>query len=74
MNNIECGKAAKAEKLSAKFFKNGEDILAKSIPVVFNLSIFRGVFPDLWNVGKEKSVFKKGRKLTFPTAGQFHYS
>ena len=47
MNNIECGKAAKAEKLSAKFFKNGEDILAKSIPVVFNLSIFRGVFPDL---------------------------
>ena len=47
MNNTECGKAVKAEKLSAKFFKNGEDMLAKSIPVVFTLSVFRGVFPDL---------------------------
>ena len=62
MTNIESSKAAGVDKLSARFLKDGTNILAKSISRLCNLSISQGVFPNACKVAKLKPIFKKSKK------------
>ena len=62
MTNIESSKAARVDKLSGRFLKDGANILAKPISALCNPSISQGVFSSACKVAKLKSIFKKGKK------------
>ena len=62
MTNIESSKAARVNKLSGRFLKDGANILAKPISALCNLSMSQGVFSSASQVAKLKPIFKKGKK------------
>ena len=62
MTNTESSKAAGVDKLCGRFLKDGDNILAKPISALCNLSISQGVFPNACKVAKLKPIFKKGKK------------
>ena len=61
MQDINSSKTARVDRLSRKLLKYGDDILAKPISVLCNISISRGVFPSACKVAKLKPIFKKGK-------------
>ena len=62
MTNIESSKAARVDKSSGRFLKDGANILVKLISTLCNLSISQGVFSNACKVAKRKPIFKKGKK------------
>ena len=62
MRDIKSPKAAGVYKLSARFLKDGANILGKPVSALYNQSISRGVFLSACKVGKLKPLFKKGKK------------
>ena len=62
MQDIKSSKAARVDKLSGRFLKDGADILPKPVSALCNLSISRGVFPNACKIAKLKPIFKKGKK------------
>ena len=62
LQDIKISKAIWVDKLSGKFLKDGDDIIAKQVFILCNLSISRGVFPSACKVAKLKPIFKKGKK------------
>ena len=73
MRDIKSPKAAGVYKLSARFLKDGANILGKPVSALYNQSFSRGVFLSACKVGKLKPIFKKG-KNTNQTTDQFLYS
>ena len=62
MTNIDNSKAARVDKLSGRFLKDGTNILAKPNSGLCNLSISLGIFPNACKVPKLKPIFKKRKK------------
>ena len=62
LKNVEVTKAAGTDQNMETFFKDGEQILAKPISELRNLSITLGSFPDACKVPKVKPLFKKSSK------------
>ena len=62
MQDIKSSKTARVDRLSRKLLKYGDDILAKPISVLYNISFSRGVFPSACKVAKLKPIFIKGKK------------
>ena len=64
MQDIKSSKAPGIDKLSEseKFLKDGDDILAKPLSALCNLSISREVFASACKAAKLKPIFKKSKK------------
>ena len=62
LKNMDTDKAAGLDNLSARFRKDGSDILAKPITQLCNLSIKYSVFPIDCQIAKLKPLFEKGSK------------
>ena len=60
LKNIDTDKAPGLDNLSARFLKDGADVLAKPITQICNLSIKFSIFPIKWQIAKLKPLFKKG--------------
>ena len=60
LKDMNIDKAAGIDNLSAKFLKDGADILAKPISEICNLSIKYSRFPTDCQIAKLKPLFKKG--------------
>ena len=70
MANIESSKAARVDKCSGKFLKDGAKILAKPISELCILSVSQVVFPSACKVAKLKPIFKMGQKTDSSNYGQ----
>ena len=62
LKGLNPSKAAGIDNLSARFLKDGADILARLISQLFNLSIKLSSFPRSCKIAKVKPRFKKGCK------------
>ena len=62
MQDIKSSKAARVDKLSARFLKDDAGILVKPVSAFCNLSIFWGVIPSVCKVAKLKPILKKDKK------------
>ena len=62
MQDIKSSRAAGVDKLSGRFWKEGTDILAKTVSALCNLLVSREVFPSVYKVATLKPIFKKGKK------------
>ena len=60
LKNMDTDKAPGLDKLSARFLKDGADVLAKPITQICNLSIKFSIFPIKCQIAKLKPLFKKG--------------
>ena len=60
LNDMTIDKAAGIDNISAKFLKDGANVLAKPISEVCNLSIKYSIFPTDRQIAKLKPLFKKG--------------
>ena len=62
MTNIAWSKAAEVDRLSDRFLKDGNNILAKPVSALCNLSISEGVFQNACKIAKMKYIYKMGKK------------
>ena len=62
MQFVDISKAAGTDKISGRFSKYGENILAKPIAKICNISISSGLFPSDCKNAKLKPLYKKGSK------------
>ena len=53
---IEISKAAGMDKLSGQFLRDAAEILSRPICKICNLSVSRGVFPDVCKITKLKPI------------------
>ena len=60
LKNMDTDKAPGLDKLSARFLKDGADVLAKPITQICNLSIKFSISPIKCQIAKLKPLFKKG--------------
>ena len=60
LKNLDIDKAAGLDNLSARFLKDGSEVLAKPITQICNLSIKYSIFPTDCQIAKLKPLFKKG--------------
>ena len=60
LKNMDTDKASGLDKLSARFLKDGADVLAKPITQICNLYIKFSIFPIKCQIAKLKPLFKKG--------------
>ena len=60
LKNMDTDKAPGLDSLSARFLKDGAEVLAKPITQMCNLSIKFSIFPIKCQIAKLKPLFKKG--------------
>ena len=73
LKNVEVAKTAGLDQSSGDFLKDGEQILAKPVSELCNLSMTIGNFPDGCKIAKVKPLFKKGSKTDQSTTHQYLY-
>ena len=59
---LNISKAPGMNEISARFLKDGAEVLAKPICYIINLSIKLSTFPDKCKIANLSSLFKKGSK------------
>ena len=77
LKDMKIDKAAGIDNLSGRFLKDEENILAKPISELCNLSTKNSLFPTDCQTAKLKPLFKKGSKTLSKNLiknAQFHYS
>ena len=62
LENVEVNKAAGMDNISARFLKDGADILAIPVTQISNLSIKLSHFLNNCKLAKLKPLYKKGSK------------
>ena len=60
LKNMDTDKAPGLDNLSARFLKDGANVLAKPITQICNLYIKFSIFPTKCQIAKLKPLFKKG--------------
>ena len=64
MSNLNIHKASGPDKISAKFLKEScdIDIIAPTLPSIFQLSLETGIVPDDWKIAYITPIFKSGNR------------
>ena len=59
------------EKVSITIVKDVKDLIAKPLTGIFNDSVMKGVFPDIWKLAIVTPIFKSGAKMMQTIVGRF---
>ena len=64
LTTIWCMRFGKSgpDKLSITIVKDVKDLIAKPLTGIFNDSVMKGVFPDIWKLAIVTPIFKSGAK------------
>ena len=60
--NVNPNKSPGPDGIHTKALKELAEILAKTLTIIFNISIQTGIVPDLWKIGNIIALFNKGDK------------
>ena len=55
-------KAAGPDKVPTKIVKEVRDLLSELLLMIFNSSLEKGLFPDIWKLARVTPIFKSGSK------------
>ena len=56
------GKSPGPDKILIMLIKDAIDIISPPLTIIFNSSLRKGVFPDIWKVAKVTPIFKSGSR------------
>ena len=56
------GKAPGPDKIPTMLIKDAMDLICKPLTIVFNSSLRKGIFPDVWKLVRVTPIFKTGSK------------
>ena len=61
-NSKKNGKSPGPDKIPITLIKDAVDIISPPLTMIFNSSLRKGVFPDMWKVAKVTPMFKSGSR------------
>ena len=59
---LKNSKSPRPDKIPTKLFKDAIETICQPLTIVFNASLEKGTFPDIWKVARVTPVFKSGQK------------
>ena len=62
LHGLVASKASGMDGISAKVLKIAAPVIAPSLALIFNPSIFTGIFPSDWKIARVTPIFKTGAK------------
>ena len=62
IKQLKNGKAAGPDRVPTKIVKDVGDLVSKPLSMVFNSSLEKGIFPDIWKLARVTPIFKSGSK------------
>ena len=62
IKQLKNGKAAGPVRVPTKIVKDVGDLVSKPLSMVFNSSLEKGIFPDIWKLARVTPIFKSGSK------------
>ncbi len=62
IKQLKNGKAPGPDKIPTILIKDAADLISRPLTMIFNSSLQKGIFPDVWKVAKVTPIFKSGSK------------
>ena len=62
IKQLKNGEAAGPDKVPTTIVKDVGDLVSKPLSMIFNSSLEKGVFPDIWKLARVTPIFKSGAK------------
>ena len=62
IRQLKNGKAPGPDKIPTMLIKDAADLICKPLKMVFNSSLRKGIFPDVWKLARVTPIFKSGSK------------
>ena len=62
IKKLKNGKAPGPDKIPTMLIKDAMDLICKPLTIVFNSSLQKGMFPDVWKLARVTPIFKTGSK------------
>ena len=59
---LDTNKASGPDLISNKMIKNVSEAIAIPLCIIFNRSLFEGIFPDIWKLSNLVPLFKKEKR------------
>ena len=60
IEQLKNGKAPGPDKIPIMLIKDAADLICKPLTMVFNSSLRKGIFPDVWKLARATPIFKSG--------------
>ena len=62
LKGIKEAKASGPDKIPAKILKGAAELICVPLALIFNQSLWKGVFPEKWKVARAPPIFKSGQQ------------
>ena len=62
LKGLKEAKASGPDKIPAKILKDAAEIICVPLALIFNESLWKGVFPEKWKVARVTPIFKSGQQ------------
>ena len=62
IQQLKNGKAPGPDKIPIMLLKDATDLISQTLTMIFNSSLRKGVFPEIWKVAKVTPIFKSGSR------------
>ena len=62
IKQLKNGKAPGPDKIPIILIKDAVDLISKPLTLIFNSSLWKGIFPDVWKLARVTLIFKSGSK------------
>ena len=62
IKQLKNGKAPGPDKIPIILIKDAVDLISKPLTLIFNSSLWKGIFPDVWKLARVTPIFKSGSK------------
>ena len=62
IKQLKNGKAPGPDKIPTMLIKDAADLIFKTLTMVLNSSLRKGIFPDVWKLARVTPIFKSGSK------------
>ena len=62
IKQLKNGKAPGPDKIPTMLIKDAADLICKLLPMDFNSSLRKGIFPDVWKLARVTPILKSGSK------------
>ena len=60
IKQLKNGKAPGPDKIPIILIKDAVDLISKPLTLIFNSSLWKGIFPDVWKLARVTPIFKSG--------------
>ena len=62
IKQLKNGKAPGPDKIPTMLIKDAGEVICKPLAMIFNSSLWHGIFPDIWKLARVTPIFKSGSR------------